>query len=251
MIRRPHFDTRTDDASTFRGKIGSVLLVVLGALLAIVVVSQYFDLPAHASSAYARLVGGGQPPPYLAGFSEPIEKSKMHPDQTQHKGFAISKQAAGGPRGEVGESAATIYRGKLTLSVPRLGLRDVPVPSGSSQEELNNQGIMRLESSGVPWSKGSNTSIIGHRIGFPRTKIPYAFYKLDELRPRDKIIVEDSVGKKYVYEVYDRMTGPPSNYWATHPVNGKTVISLQTCSPIPTYVDRLIVRGKLVSVAAA
>jgi LPXTG-site transpeptidase (sortase) family protein len=238
MTRRPHFDTQTGNASQLRGKIRSVLPAVLVAVLIVVVVSRSFDIPAHASSAYARFVSASdQAPTYLAGL--------------QDKGSAVSKQIAGAPRAEVEDSGATIYRGKLTLSVPRLGLRDVPVPSGSSQAELNNQGIMRLERSGVPWSKGSNTAIIGHRIGFLRTKIPYAFYKLGELRRGDKIIVEDSVGKKYVFEVYDRMTVPPSTYWLTHPVDGKTVISLQTCTPIPTYVDRLIVKGELVSVSAA
>ena len=238
MTRGPHFDTQTDNVSQLRGKIASVLPVVLVAVLAVVVVSRSFDFPAHASTAYSRFISGSdRPPPYLAVL--------------QDTGSAVSKHIAGGSRGEVGDSAAKTYSGKLTLSVPRLGLRDVPVPSGSSQAELNNQGIMRLESSGVPWSNGSNTAIIGHRIGFPRTKIPYAFYKLGELRQGDKIIVENSIGKKYVFEVYDRMTVPPSNYWLTHPVDGKTVISLQTCTPIPTYVNRLIVKGELVSVAAA
>jgi LPXTG-site transpeptidase (sortase) family protein len=237
MTRGPHFDTQTDCVSQLRGKIASVLPAVLLAVLAVVVVSRTFDFPAHASSAYARLVGrSDQAPLYLAGL--------------QDKGSAVSKHIAGGPRAEAEDNGATVYRGKLTLSVPRLGLREVPVPSGSSQAELNNQGIMRLERSGVPWVKGSNTSIIGHRIGFPRTKIPYAFYKLGELRRGDKIIVEDSEGKKYVFKVYDRVTVPPSNYWSTHPVEGKTVISLQTCTPIPTYVDRLIIKGELVNVSA-
>src|SRR5215212_2099351 len=232
MIHRPHLDTRTDSVSQFRGKIRSALPVVLATVLAIVVISWYFDLPTYASSAYARFVGSDH--------------------QMQHESSSVGKQLLAGGSGRQDEgSAAPLYRGKLALSVPRLGLKDVPVPSGSSQAELNNQGIMRLERSGVPWSKGSNTSIIGHRIGFPQTKIPYVFYKLGELKPKDKILVEDSVGKKYVFEVYDRIRVPPSTYWLTHPVDGKTVISLQTCTPIPTYVDRLIVRGELVSVSAA
>src|SRR5215213_847128 len=104
MIREPHFVTRTDNASKFRGKMISVLPAVLVAVLAVVVVSRSLDLPAHASTAYARFVGGDQPPPHLASSSEPIAKSMTPPDHKQNKGSAMSKQIAGGSRGEVGDS---------------------------------------------------------------------------------------------------------------------------------------------------
>jgi sortase A len=43
------------------------------------------------------------------------------------------------------------------------------------------------------------------------------------------------------------MTVQPEDFWVTYPVDGKTTISLQTCIPIPTFENRLIVRGELVS----
>ena len=43
------------------------------------------------------------------------------------------------------------------------------------------------------------------------------------------------------------MTVKPEDLWITYPVDGKTTISLQTFTPIPTFKNRLVVRGELVS----
>ena len=43
------------------------------------------------------------------------------------------------------------------------------------------------------------------------------------------------------------MTVQPEDLWITYPVDGKTTISLQTFTPIPTFKNRLVVRGELVS----
>jgi sortase A len=135
----------------------------------------------------------------------------------------------------------------MKITVPRLGLKDVAVPTGSRQAELDKQGIMHLRGSGLPWMAGSNTFITGHALGFPWTRVPYAFYKLDKMRPGDEIFVEDKDGQRYTFAVYDTMTVEPGDYWVTYPVEGTTVISLQSCTPIPTFEHRLIVRGELVS----
>jgi sortase A len=135
----------------------------------------------------------------------------------------------------------------MKITVPRLGLKDVAVPTGSRQAELDKQGIMHLRGSGLPWMAGSNTFITGHALGFPWTRVPYAFYKLDKMKPGDRIFVEDEEGHRYTFAVYDTMTVEPGDYWVTYPVEGKTLISLQSCVPIPTFDHRLIVRGELVS----
>ena len=77
--------------------------------------------------------------------------------------------------------------------------------------------------------------------------MPYAFYKLGKMKVGDEIFVEDKEGQEYTFSVYDLMTVEPNDYWVTYPVEGKTVISLQSCTPIPTFENRLIVRGELVS----
>ena len=157
------------------------------------------------------------------------------------------------PQLEVPEKAPPVTPGggkisaAMKITVPRLELKDVAVPTGSRQAELDREGILHLRGSGLPWIAGSNTFITGHALGFPRTRVPYAFYKLDKMKPGDKIFIEDKDGQRYTFRVYDLLTVEPNDYWTTYPVEGKTVLSLQSCTPIPTFKHRLIVRGELVS----
>ena len=67
----------------------------------------------------------------------------------------------GGVRPTGGKGAA----GTVTLTVPKLGLKDVAVPTGASQEELHQEGIMHLQWTRAPWQDGSNTFILGHALG--------------------------------------------------------------------------------------
>ncbi len=150
------------------------------------------------------------------------------------------------PSQKVSEGDAEPSAGALALSVPRLGLENVPVPMGNSQVELDREGIIRMKEGGIPWEEGSNTTIVGHRLGYFFTKRSYVFYELDEMKPGDELTLRDYTGETYTFRVYDRLTVRPEDYWVTYPVPGKTVVSLQTCDPIPTFENRLIVRAELV-----
>lgn len=157
------------------------------------------------------------------------------------------------PPNEAPSAPSDIYSGggsvssAMRITVPALGLNDVAVPTGTRQEELDEQGILHLRGSGLPWVAGSNTFVAGHALGFPRTRVPYAFYKLGKMKPGDEILIDDKDGNRYTFAVYDVLTVEPGDYWVTYPVEDKTVVSLQGCTPIPTFENRLIVRGELVS----
>ena len=56
----------------------------------------------------------------------------------------------------------------MKLTVPKLGLEDVAVPTGFRQEELDREGLLRMKESGLPWEEGSNTFIAGHALGYPQ-----------------------------------------------------------------------------------
>lgn len=151
------------------------------------------------------------------------------------------EEAAGKP------SKAPPSTGRILLTVPKLGLREVPVPTGSRQAELDRAGLLRMEGSGLPWREGSNTFIAGHALGFSWTRVPRAFHDLETLMPGDEVFVTSADGRRYAFRVYDRMTVEPDDVWVTYPVEGRTVVSLQTCTPIPTFENRLIVRAELIS----
>jgi sortase A len=175
--------------------------------------------------------------------------AKLRTAEVENTGTLLGETSSGL---EVPEKAPRVSSGgknasaAIKITVPRLDLKDVAVPTGSKQAKLDREGILRLRGSGLPWITGSNTFITGHALGFPRTRVPYVFYKLNKMKPGDKIFVEDKEGQEYTFRVYDLMTVEPNDYWTTYPVEGKTVVSLQSCTPIPTFENRLIVRGELV-----
>ncbi len=137
--------------------------------------------------------------------------------------------------------------GIMVITVPKLNLDGIEVPTADSQVELDREGIVHLDGTGAPWKEGSNTVIVGHALGFLSTRIPYIFYELDQLEPGDEIFVTDQSGKRYTFEVYDNMTVKPEDFWVTYPVPNNTILSLQSCTPIPTFENRLIVRAELVA----
>jgi sortase A len=135
---------------------------------------------------------------------------------------------------------------RLLLSIPKLGLENVPVGDSSKQSYLDREGIMHLSGTGLPYERGSNTYIVGHAGDFEASRIPNVFRNLSNLRQGDLIVLRDAMGRTYNYRAYEYFVVNPRDVWITKPIAGKQVISLQTCFPTPTFEKRLIVRGELV-----
>ena len=175
--------------------------------------------------------------------------AELHPAEVENAGTLLGENSPElqAPTEQVRPTGGGGGEGTVTLTVPKLGLKDVVVPTGSSQKELDQEGIIHLQGTGVPWQEGSNTFIAGHALGFMYTRVPYVFYELEKMEPGDEIIAKDPSGQEYVFRVYDRMTVRPADYWVTYPEDGRTIISLQTCTPAPSFENRLVVRGELVS----
>jgi sortase A len=174
--------------------------------------------------------------------------AELRPSEVENAGTLLGENSPDlrAPPEDVRPADGKRAAGTMTLTVPKLDLKDVAVPTGSTQAELDREGIIHLEGTGVPWQEGSNTFIVGHALGFLYTRVPYVFYELDRMEPGDEIIVEEPTGEEYIFQVYDRMTVRPADYWVTYPEDGRTIISLQTCIPAPTFENRLVVRGELV-----
>lgn len=69
------------------------------------------------------------------------------------------------------------------------------------------------------------------------------FYNLDKLGRGDKVVLKDRQGRTYAYRVSDTFLVDPTERWVTGQVRGKDLLTLQTCTPIPTFEKRLIVRA--------
>ena len=133
----------------------------------------------------------------------------------------------------------------LYLTVPNLGLEEVPVFDSVSEEKLA-EGTIHVPATGFPWQDGANVYIAGHRLGYPDTSSFYVFYDLDKLASGDEIFVKDAAGKQYTYKVTEEQkVVSPNNVEVMNATEGKSMISLQTCT-LPDYAERIVVQGELV-----
>ena len=172
------------------------------------------------------------------------------------RGGATSVPVLPGPTRKVREKRAPVeappvakpgLRGnRLLLSIPRLGLKNVPVGDSPEQSYLDREGIMHLSGSGFPYERGSNTYIAGHAADCDASRIPNVFRNLHKLRQGDLINLRDATGRTYNYRAYEYLVVNPHDVWVTKPIADKQIVSFQTCFPAPTFEKRLIVRGELV-----
>jgi sortase A len=140
----------------------------------------------------------------------------------------------------------------MSLSVPAIGISDIPVVEGTSEASLA-QGAGHVPGTGYPWVPGSNTYIAGHRIGYPGTPSDHVFWNLPNLSQGDRILLTDSDGTTYTYAVSQISEVPPTDLSVTAPT-GSDVVSLQTCiedygdywTPGPNWFVRYVVQAERV-----
>ena len=136
---------------------------------------------------------------------------------------------------------------RLRLSIPKLKrVHDIPVYTGKAgDKDKLAAGALHLDDTGFPWEAGSNVYIAGHRLGYPRTKSWLVFWNLNKLKRGNKVVLEDAEGRRYEYEVFDREIVEPHDTSVMKPIEGKSIVTLQTCT-LPDYKERLIVRAQRV-----
>src|SRR5829696_8439064 len=133
----------------------------------------------------------------------------------------------------------------MSLTINTLELRNVPVFSSASTRALD-QGVIHLPGTSYPWSDTPerNVYLAGHRLGWPGTGSHLVFYRLNELGRGDRITLRDREGRRYDYTVMESFEVGPLDRWVTGRVRGRDLLTLQTCTPIPTFEKRLIVRAE-------
>ena len=223
------------------------LVLVLAALALIVALA--------ACTSAGRSAGDqGQAPQKEAVQEQPKEKEtaeKREPAKKMTK-EAKSKQVA--PKKGTAKDAGRVknlveppQKKRLKLTVPAMKrIEDDPIPTGLGTDEklFHDYAGVHLNSTGFPWKKTANVYIAGHRIGFPGTKSNLAFYDLEDLKNGDKVYLEDADGRTYTYVVYKKLVVEPTNLSVLNPIEGKNIVSLQTCT-LPDYAKRVIFRAKL------
>ncbi len=156
-----------------------------------------------------------------------------------------------GPLAEAPEASGGPEDKTLTVTIPDMArVKDAKVPdaAGDDEEALRNNAAIHLKGTGFPWQEEANVYLAGHRLGYPGTESFLAFFDLNELEEGDEVFVTDADGRRYTYRVTREFVVDPTDLSVTEPVEGKNVLTLQTCT-LPDYSRRLIVRAELVDVA--
>jgi sortase A len=224
---RPENSPKSPDVSADAGKQGSSKETTVETLLPEDVLSE-------------KVLKNKEAPKYEDWYEESSEKSPGKHATSDTSAGAIPAvkpfnfgRDPGGPEDKI-----------LYLTIPKLGLTDVPVFDSVSEKKLKESAV-HVPATGFPWQKGANTYIAGHRLGYEGTGSYLIFYYLDELTKGDEIMLRDSAGRTYRYRVRGQKVISPDNVEAMDTVKGKSVVTLQTCT-LPDYKERLIVQGELV-----
>ncbi len=158
--------------------------------------------------------------PDEAGHEPPEPEQQAAVEQETPEETASEEEEAG----SVAPDDPTLY-----LTVPRLGVYGHVVRNDRSEEAMS-VGAIKLPDTGFPWQKGdTNTYVACHRIGFPGTESFNQCLDLPSMQQGDEVVLEDALGRVYRYRVSEFLAVEPGDTWVTGPVEGRDVVSLQTC----------------------
>ena len=132
----------------------------------------------------------------------------------------------------------------MGLTIEAIGIHDAPVFDSDGRWALAN-GVAHNPQTSLPWSQSSqrNVYLAGHRMGYRGTWSRMIFYNLDKLKEGDEVVLKDRSGRSYRYRVREVLITDPKEVWVMGQVRGRDMVTLQTCTPIPTFQKRLIVRA--------
>jgi sortase A len=180
------------------------------------------------------------------------DEKKSDPTPDKDSDSASASESSASSSASSSAPASVPADATMSLSVPAMGISNIPVVEGTTEASLS-AGAGHYVGSGYPWVPGSNTYIAGHRLGYPGTPSDHVFWNLPNLAMGDKIYLTDSNGHTYTYVVSDILEVPINDLSVTGPTGASTV-SLQTCiedygdywTPGPNWNVRYIVRGTMV-----
>jgi sortase A len=132
----------------------------------------------------------------------------------------------------------------MGLTVEAIGIYDAPVFDSDGRWALAN-GVAHNPQTSLPWSQSAqrNVYLAGHRMGYRGTWSRMIFYNLDKLKQGDEVVLKDRAGSSYRYRVSEVFVVDPTDSWVMGQVRGRDMLTLQTCTPYPTFEKRLIVRA--------
>ncbi|MGH2405607.1 MAG: class E sortase [bacterium] len=158
----------------------------------------------------------------------------------QSQALSAWDQAVARPAPSVGLQSP--HGGPMVLSLPTLSLRRF-VPNDATPDHLKAYGVGWIPWTALPGADGV-VGIAGHRTthGAP-------FFWLDRLTEGDPIVI-DYRGHRYTYRVERVETVSPTQVQVLEAPPDRRMIALVTCTPAYSAAYRLVVLGRLDTVAA-
>ena len=232
------------------------MVLIFAALTMVVVLAACASLgQSSGGGAGGGAGGGGQGDEEKAPVEEAQKEGapKKIPEEAKDQQIAPKQGAEQEDSGDTENLVEPPEDKMLRLTIPKMDqIENDKIPTGVGTDEtlFHDYAAVHLKRTGYPWEKEANVYIAGHRLGFPGTASHLAFYDLNELEDGDEFTIEDAKGNVYTYEVFNKFLAGPKNFGVIRPVEGKNIVSLQTCT-LPDYTLRLIVRGELKDIKEA
>jgi sortase A len=178
-------------------------------------------------------------------------------DQAQKQEKTPDKQVAPqqGTQEDSGDEQASVEppsNDMMKLTVPQMEqIKDDEIPTGLGTDEtlFHDYAGVHIKHTGYPWEE-ANVYIAGHRLGFEGTNSHLAFWDLNKLEEGDEFYITDSEGRQYTYVVFRKYVTTPANLRVLNTVEGKNIVTLQTCT-LPDYTNRLLIRAELEEIKEA
>lgn len=126
-------------------------------------------------------------------------------------------------------------------------IADVNPANEKEYTQALTQGVAAALGSTLPGQPG-NLYLFSHSTDAPWNIVRYnaIFYLLRELEPGDRVIIFYQ-NRRYDYIVFDKIIASPTDVSYLTNRYEDPVLTLQTCDPPGTLLNRLIVRAKLVN----
>ena len=176
------------------------------------------------------------------------EQQKETPDEQ-----VAPQQGAQEDSGDEQASVEPPSNDMMKLTVPKMEqIKDDEIPTGLGTDEtlFHDYAGVHIKHTGYPWEEEANVYIAGHRLGYEGTNSHLAFWDLNKLEEGDEFYITDSEGRQYTYVVFRKYVTTPANLRVLNPVEGKNIVTLQTCT-LPDYTNRLLIRAELEEIKEA
>ena len=148
------------------------------------------------------------------------------------------------PSQQVGPDSKVIIP-KINVDVPVV--YDVGTNDEKAIQNALERGVVHYPGTAVPGQNG-NVVVVGHSSNnlLNKGKYKFAFVLLNRLQVGDTITMQYG-GKRYVYKVYETVIVKPTDVGVLGPTDKTASLTLITCDPPGTSINRLVVKAEQIS----